>query len=55
MAYLREAYGGRPSKVLFFDADDGARYDQAVKVLDRAHQAGVNTIGMMTDPVSRLR
>ncbi len=36
--------------MLFFNAEDGVKYDQAVKVLDLARRAGVNTIGMMTDP-----
>ena len=54
VAYLGEAYRGRPSKVLFFNAEDAVRYDRAVSVLDRAHQAGVNTIGMMTDPAARV-
>ena len=49
MAYLHESYNGRLSKVLFFNAEDSVKYDVAVKVLDLAHQAGVNTIGMMTD------
>ena len=49
MVYLHDAYDGRPSKVLFFNAEDPVKYDVAVKVLDLAHQAGVNTIGMMTD------
>jgi biopolymer transport protein TolR len=52
MGYLHQAYDGRLSKVLFFNAEDGVKYDFAVKVLDLAHQAGVNTIGMMTDPAS---
>ncbi len=50
MERLRPAYDGRPSKVLFFNAEDDASYEQTVKVLDEAHKAGVNTIGMMTDP-----
>ncbi len=50
MDRLRPAYEGRLSKVLFFNADDEANYDLAIKVLDEAHKAGVNTIGMMTDP-----
>ncbi len=50
MAYLHDAYTNRMSKVLFFNAEDNVKYDLAVKVLDLAHQAGVNTIGMMTDP-----
>jgi biopolymer transport protein TolR len=52
MVYLHQAYDGRISKVLFFNAEDGVKYDFVVKVLDLAHQAGVNTIGMMTDPTS---
>jgi len=50
MAYLRDAYADRPSKVLFFNAEDGVKYELAVKVIDLARQAGVNTVGMMTDP-----
>jgi biopolymer transport protein ExbD len=52
MTYLHTVYDGRPSKVLFFNAEDGVKYEQAVRVLDLAHQAGVNTIGMMTDAPS---
>jgi biopolymer transport protein ExbD len=50
MPRLHTAYEGRLSKVMFFNAEDGANYELAVKVLDAAHEAGVNTIGMMTDP-----
>ena len=50
MAYLHDAYANRTAKVLFFNAEDSVKYDLAVKVLDLARQAGVNTIGMMTDP-----
>ena len=50
MQRLNVAYEGRPSKVLFFNAEDAVKYDLAVQVLDAAHRAGVNTIGMMTDP-----
>jgi biopolymer transport protein TolR len=49
MTYLKTAYDGRPSKVLFFNAEDGVKYDLAVRVIDMARQVGVNTIGMMTD------
>jgi biopolymer transport protein ExbD len=47
---LEPNYDGRPSKVLFFNAEDKVKYDLAMKVLDAAHGAGVNTIGLMTDP-----
>jgi biopolymer transport protein ExbD len=50
MAKLKPVYEGHLSKVLFFNAQDGTRYEFAVAVLDAAHKAGVNTIGMMTDP-----
>ena len=50
MERLRPAYEGRLSKVLFFNAEDDATYALAVQALDAAHKAGVNTIGMMTDP-----
>jgi len=49
MQRLHVAYEGRPSKVLFFNAEDRVKYDRVVYVLDAAHGAGVNTIGMMTD------
>jgi biopolymer transport protein TolR len=49
MQRLHVGYDGRPSKVLFFNAEDRVKYDMAVRVLDAAHGAGVNTIGMMTD------
>jgi biopolymer transport protein ExbD len=47
---LEQAFKDRPMKVLFFNAEDTAKYDVAIKILDQARQAGVNTIGMMTDP-----
>jgi biopolymer transport protein ExbD len=52
VSYLHDVYTGRPSKVLFFNAEDGVKYELAVRILDLAHQAGVNTIGMMTDAPS---
>ncbi len=50
MAKLKPVFEGHLSKVMFFNAQDGTRYEFAVTVLDEAHKAGVNTIGMMTDP-----
>jgi len=47
---LEPNYDGRPSKVLFFNAEDKAKYGYAMRALDMAHGAGVNTIGLMTDP-----
>jgi biopolymer transport protein TolR len=50
MALLGPSYDGRPSKPLFFNAEDKVKYGLAMKVLDAAHGVGVNTIGLMTDP-----
>jgi biopolymer transport protein ExbD len=47
---IAPVYEGRPSKVLFFNAEDQVNYDLAMRVLDAAHGVGVNTIGVMTDP-----
>jgi biopolymer transport protein ExbD len=49
MQKLEAAYRGHPSKPLFFAAEDHVRYDEAFHVLDAAHHAGVNTIGIMTE------
>jgi biopolymer transport protein TolR len=50
MQKLHEAFNERYLKVLFFNAEDDVRYERVMYVLDQAHGAGVNTIGMMTDP-----
>jgi biopolymer transport protein TolR len=49
MSTLHGAYEGHPSKVLFLNAEDNAKYDHVVKVADQARKVGVNTIGMMTE------
>jgi biopolymer transport protein ExbD len=50
MEKLGVAYKDRYLKVLFFNAEDEVKYERVMYVLDQAHGAGVNTIGMMTDP-----
>jgi len=50
MQKLGVAFKDRFLKVLFFNAEDDVKYDRVMFVLDQAHGAGVNTIGMMTDP-----
>jgi len=49
MQRLGIAYKDRYLKVLFFNAEDDVKYEQVMYVLDQAHQAGVNTVGIMTD------
>lgn len=41
---LRAAFAGRPHKLLFLKVDDTRRYDDAVHAMDRAREAGVETI-----------
>lgn len=55
MTVLHAGWDGRPSRVLFFNAEDGASYARAVEVLDEAHRAGVNTVAMMTDAPFKSR
>jgi biopolymer transport protein TolR len=49
MSKLTPAFKDRYLKVLFFNAEDKAKYEQVMYVLDQAHIAGVNTIAIMTD------
>jgi biopolymer transport protein ExbD len=42
---IANALAGRERKVVFFAADDDARYGDAVRVLDAARGAGAETIG----------
>ena len=49
MQRLGVAYKDRYLKVLFFNAEDEVKYEQVMYVLDQAHVAGVNTVGIMTD------
>ena len=49
-ARLGPLFADRPSRPLFFNAEDGVRYEVAMRVLDACRGAGVATIGLMTDP-----
>jgi biopolymer transport protein ExbD len=44
-ATIADALAGRERRVVFFAADDEARYGDAVAVLDAARGAGAETIG----------
>ena len=50
MQRIGPAFKDRYLKVLFFNAEDKAKYEQVMFVLDQAHIVGVNTIAIMTDP-----
>lgn len=48
---LQKALQGKASgeKLIFISADEKANYGKLVSILDRAKQAGAETLGMMTD------
>ena len=50
---LRAAFEARPTKLLFLKVDDGRRYDDAVRAMDRAREAGVELIAWMPRPQGR--
>ena len=47
---LREAFRNRPEKVLYLKADAGLVYGAVVEAMDRARKAGVERVGMVTEP-----
>jgi biopolymer transport protein TolR len=47
---LREAFRNRPDKVLYLKADAGLTYGAVVEAMDRARKAGVERVGMVTEP-----
>jgi biopolymer transport protein ExbD len=47
---LRRMFAARDDHVLFFDADEGARYGLVVQALDQAREGGAVTLGMLTTP-----
>lgn len=48
---LKEYYFGKEKKVLFLKADRDVPYGYVVSVLDKIHKAGVETIGLMVEPI----
>ena len=47
---LREAFRNRPDKVLYLKADAGLAYGTVVETMDRVRRAGVERVGMVTEP-----
>ncbi|MBI2204916.1 MAG: biopolymer transporter ExbD [Candidatus Rokubacteria bacterium] len=52
---LRDAFRNRPDKVLYLKADAGLAYGAVVEAMDRARRAGIERIGMVTEPAARER
>src|ERR1043166_4349200 len=48
---LREAFKSRPDKVLYLKADAGLSYGAVGETLARVRRAGIERLGMVTEPV----
>ena len=52
---LREYFAGRAKKILYIKGDKGLPYGTIVEVMDIAKKAGVETIGLVTEPIEPPR
>jgi biopolymer transport protein ExbD len=52
---LREYFAGRAKKTLYIKGDKGLPYGTIVDVMDIAKKAGVETIGLVTEPIEPPR
>jgi biopolymer transport protein TolR len=48
---LRDAFKGRTDKTLYLKADAGLSYGTVVETMDRVRRAGIERLGMVTEPV----
>jgi len=47
---LRDAFKNRTDKVLYLKADAGLSYGAVVETMDRVRRAGIERLGMVTEP-----
>lgn len=47
---LREAFGTRTDKTLYLKADSGLSYGAVVETMDQVRRAGIERLGMVTEP-----
>jgi len=47
---LRQAFAGRRDKTLYLKADAGLAYGAVVETMDRVRRAGIERLGMVTEP-----
>jgi biopolymer transport protein TolR len=50
-AALRNAFKNRKDKTLYLKADAGLSYGAVVETMDRVRRAGIERLGMVTEPV----
>ena len=48
---LRDAFKSRNDKVLYLKADAGLSYGAVVETMDRVRRAGIERLGMVTEPI----
>ena len=49
-AQLRDAFKGRNDRTLYLKADAGLAYGAVIETMDRVRRAGVERLGMVTEP-----
>src|SRR6185436_5805143 len=47
---LRDAFKGRTDKTLYLKADAGLSYGAVIETMDRVRRAGIERLGMVTEP-----
>jgi biopolymer transport protein TolR len=47
---LRDAFKARTDKTLYLKADAGLNYGSVVETMDRVRRAGIERLGMVTEP-----
>jgi biopolymer transport protein TolR len=48
---LRDAFKGRTDRTLYLKADAGLAYGAVVETMDRVRRAGIERLGMVTEPI----
>jgi biopolymer transport protein TolR len=52
---LQAAFAGRTDRTLYLKADEGLAYGAVMDTMDRVRRAGIDRLGMVTDPPVRER
>jgi biopolymer transport protein TolR len=48
---LRDAFKGRTDRTLYLKADAGLAYGAVIETMDRVRRAGIERLGMVTEPI----
>jgi biopolymer transport protein ExbD len=50
---LRDHFAGKTKKIVYIKADEGLSYGYIVTIMDIAKKAGIETVGLVTEPVEK--